>query len=47
MGDFEKVSARSAREVELKFELEPEALDRLEERLTVRAGAPDPAPPRP
>ena len=37
MGEFETVSARPAKEVELKFELEPEAMDRLEERLTVRA----------
>jgi inorganic triphosphatase YgiF len=35
---------RSPQEVELKFELEPDALDRLEERLTVRAGSPDPSP---
>jgi len=44
MGEFRTVSAGPAQEIELKFELEPDALDRLEERLTVRAGAPDPAP---
>lgn len=46
MGEFNTVSGRPAQEVELKFELEPDALDRLEERLTVRAGAPDPARPQ-
>lgn len=46
MGEFQIVSAGPAQEVELKFELEPDALDRLEERLTVRAGAPDPPPAR-
>ncbi|HVY33895.1 MAG TPA: CHAD domain-containing protein [Caulobacteraceae bacterium] len=43
MGDFAKVGAKPAQEVELKFELEPEALDRLEERLTVRAADLSPA----
>lgn len=44
MGALPRRMDRSPREVELKFELEPDALDRLEERLTVRAGSPDPAP---
>lgn len=43
MGDFAKVGKKLAQEVELKFELEPEALDRLEERLTVRAADLSPA----
>ena len=44
MGEIATPDSRDAREIELKFELKPEALDRLEERLTVRAGAPKPKP---
>jgi inorganic triphosphatase YgiF len=34
----------AGQEIELKFELDAAALDRLEQRLTLRAGAPEPAP---
>ncbi|HUO22044.1 MAG TPA: CHAD domain-containing protein [Caulobacteraceae bacterium] len=42
--DEPKTAPANAQEIELKFELEPDALDRLEERLTVRAGAHKPKP---
>ena len=49
MGELNKPSAKDAQEIspqeiELKFELEPEALDRLQKRLTLREGALKPKP---
>ena len=37
-------AARDTQEIELKFEIDPEGLDRLEERLTIRAGSPEQPP---
>ena len=44
MNDVTPGAITPEQEVELKFELKPDALDRLQERLTIRDGSPDPSP---